>query len=211
MAQTIRITIRYHHIDQNVEVVKETMVNPHLHLMYLYNEFPSFQAAPGIRLYKNGFTLIPIERTLTELGIRAGDEIEVRYFIRLYFRDRPSARASSLIGCRRTKTSDSRRSDLWNTFDPDGLTNFLQSHISTFRAWAGLIITTRSGISWGFSTMIVSTLRTGGLIMNACPTINGLTRMYFERPQSHANKSLLRIMPARFLSSTIATGRTESF
>lgn len=87
MAQTIRITIRYHRIDQNVEVVKETMANPHLHLMYLYNEFPSFQAAPGIRLYKNGFPLIPIERTLTELGIRAGDEIEVRYFTRLYFRD----------------------------------------------------------------------------------------------------------------------------
>lgn len=87
MANPIKVTIRYHDIEHDVDVIRGITASPNIHLLLLFNEFPYFQAAPGIRLYKNGFPLIPIERTLTELGIKAGDEIEVRYFIRLYFRD----------------------------------------------------------------------------------------------------------------------------
>ena len=95
MAQKINIKIRYHDLNMNEEVINETIVDPHLHLMYLWSEFPTFEDAPGIRLYRNGFPLIPATRTLTQLGIRAGDEIEVRYFIRLYFRD-PTLRKGSI-------------------------------------------------------------------------------------------------------------------
>lgn len=87
MAQKIKIRIRYHDLKYNEEVIRETLVDPNSRLMYLATEYPSFEAAPGVRLYKQGVPLIPRARSLTTLGIREGDEIEVRYFIRLYFRE----------------------------------------------------------------------------------------------------------------------------
>ena len=63
------------------------MVDPYLRLMDLYTEYPSFEAAPEIRLFNKGSPLIPSDRTLANLEVNPGDEIEVRYFFRLYFRD----------------------------------------------------------------------------------------------------------------------------
>lgn len=87
MAQLMRIKIRYHDLNYREEVIRETMVDPNLQLMYLTTEYPYFPAAPGVRLFKNGFPLIPATKTLSELFITADDEIEVRYFMRIYFRD----------------------------------------------------------------------------------------------------------------------------
>lgn len=87
MAQTMKIKIRYYDLNCQEKVIRETMVDPNSRLMDLSTEYPSFEAAPGVRLFKNGFPLIPSTHTLTELGILADDEIEVRNFIRLYFRD----------------------------------------------------------------------------------------------------------------------------
>lgn len=87
MSYKMKITIRYHDLDRNEEVIKEKMVDPYMRLMNLYTEYPSFEAAPGIRLFNKGSPLIPSDRTLADLDVNPGDEIEVRYFIRLYFRD----------------------------------------------------------------------------------------------------------------------------
>lgn len=84
---TLKIKIRYHDLNLREEVINETLVDPNLQVMYLTNEYPYFPDAPGVRLYKDGTPLIPDTKTLSELGISANDEIEVRYFIRIFFRD----------------------------------------------------------------------------------------------------------------------------
>lgn len=84
---TLKIKIRYHDLNLRKEVINETLVDPDLQIMFLTTEYPYFPAAPGVRLYKDGTPLLPETKTLNELEIRANDEIEVRYFIRIFFRD----------------------------------------------------------------------------------------------------------------------------
>lgn len=52
MAQTMGIMIRYY-LEYNEEIMRETMVDPNLELMNLAAEYPSFEAAPGVRLFEN--------------------------------------------------------------------------------------------------------------------------------------------------------------
>lgn len=84
---TLQIKIRYHDPNLRKEVINETLVDPDLQIKYLTTEYPSIPAAPGVRLYKDGTPLLPETKTLNELDIKANDEIEVRYFIRIFFRD----------------------------------------------------------------------------------------------------------------------------
>lgn len=84
---TLKIKIRYHDLNLRKEMINETLVDPDIQIKFLTTEYPYFPAAPGVRLYKDGTPLLPDTKTLNELGIRANDEIEVRYFIRIFFRD----------------------------------------------------------------------------------------------------------------------------
>lgn len=84
---TLKIKIRFHDLNRGKEVINETLVDPDLQIMFLTTEYPYFPAAPGVRLYKDGTPLLPETKTLNELDIKANDEIEVRYFIRIFFRD----------------------------------------------------------------------------------------------------------------------------